>query len=191
MVAHLRTRFPDHPRLHLVSADVLTVDLGQWGPAAVAGNLPYYITSPILRHILSTAPPVERAVLLMQKEVAERLTAVPGTRDYGLLTVQTALYASVRRLFDVKPGCFHPPPKVDSTVVQLEPRGRAAELGILDAPAFLDFAALCFHQKRKTLRNNLAPRFGKEAVEACPEASLRAEQTSLAALAELYRRLVN
>jgi 16S rRNA (adenine1518-N6/adenine1519-N6)-dimethyltransferase len=191
MVEHLRTRFAGESRLEVVHADVLATDLGQWGPAVVAGNLPYYITSPIVRRICGMVPPARRAVLLMQKEVAERLSARPGTRDYGLLTVETALFAGVRGLFDVKPGSFQPPPKVDSTVVLLEPRDRAAELGIDEVSRFVEFLARCFHQKRKTLRNNLAPYYGKVTVEACAEASLRAEQITLEALADLYRRLVH
>lgn len=190
MVEHLRARFASEPRLEIVPADVLTVDLGGWGPCAIAGNLPYYITSPIVRRILTATPAPSRAVVLVQKEVAERLAAQPGSRDYGLLTVETALFASARRLFDIKPGAFQPPPKVDSSVVLLEPRARAGELGV-DPQPFLDFAALCFHQKRKTLRNNLARRYGKMTAEDIPVLALRAEQASLEMLAELYRRLVH
>jgi len=89
------------------------------GPAPIAGNLPYYITSPILEKVTRLAFP--RAVFLIQKEVADRLAAKPGNRDYGYLTVQTALFATVRKLFDVAPSAFQPPPKVDSAVVLLEP----------------------------------------------------------------------
>jgi 16S rRNA (adenine1518-N6/adenine1519-N6)-dimethyltransferase len=182
LAGHLRAKYPD-PRLEVVEADVLATDLGQWGRAAIAGNLPYYITSPILGKLSCIA--FTRAVFLIQKEVAERLTALPGSRDYGYLTVQTATFATVRRLFDVKPGAFHPPPKVDSAVVLLEPHAPP----VADLPQFLEFAARCFHHKRKTIRNNLAPIYGKETVDAWPEATLRAEQLSLDRLLEMYRRV--
>jgi 16S rRNA (adenine1518-N6/adenine1519-N6)-dimethyltransferase len=183
LAEHLRGQFASDTRLEVVQADVLRTDLAQWGPAVIAGNLPYYITSPILTKLAGT--PFTRAVFLIQKEVADRLTAAPGTRSYGFLTVQTALFASARRLFDVKPGAFHPPPKVDSAVVLLEPRAPS----IADTKPFLDFLGHCFHQKRKTIRNNLGPIYGKNAVEKWPEASLRAEQLTLMQFEEMYRRL--
>ena len=125
--------------------------------AAIAGNLPYYITSPILDRTVRLAPP--RAVFLVQKEVAARLVAHPGQRDYGFLTVRTAVFADARRLFDVKPGAFRPPPKVDSAVVLLEPR--AQPLPVEDAEAFVRFVGQCFRHKRKTIRNNLAEHLRK------------------------------
>jgi len=178
LVSLLRATFPS--TLEVVHADVLTVDLAQWGRTAVAGNLPYYITSPILEKTVRACPP--RAVFLMQKEVAQRLTAKPGTRDYGFLTVQTAVFARARTLFDVKPGAFRPPPKVDSSVVLLEPHAAPA------APAeFLEFAGRAFRQKRKTLRNNLAEQY--PGIAAQPEAQLRAEQLSLDQLLSLFIRV--
>jgi 16S rRNA (adenine1518-N6/adenine1519-N6)-dimethyltransferase len=185
MVAILRERFPDHPCLTIVEADVLSVDLAQWGSAVLAGNLPYYITSPILERIFRARAALTEAVLLIQKEVAERLTAPPNCRDYGYLSVATQTYSSPEYLFQVKPGMFRPPPKVDSAVVRLTLRPDAA-----DAEAFLTFASHCFAQKRKTLRNNLAPFYGHEVVDALPEAGLRAEQLSVTALRELYQRLI-
>ncbi len=186
LVQHLRQRFAGDGRLEVVEGDVLDTDLSQWGPAAIAGNLPYYITSPILEKVASVE--FTRAVFLIQKEVAERLVAVPGTRDYGFLTVQTALFASVRRLFDVKPGAFQPPPKVDSAVVLLEPRN--SDLGIADSAAFVRFIGLCFQHKRKTIRNCLVETYGKETIDSWPEAGLRAEQIPLKGFAEMFRRLI-
>jgi 16S rRNA (adenine1518-N6/adenine1519-N6)-dimethyltransferase len=185
LVERLHVKFAAEPRLQIVCADVLQTDLAQWGRAAIAGNLPYYIASPILEKALLLKPP--RAVFLIQKEVAERLVARPGDRDYGYLTVKTALDASVRLLFDVKPAAFHPPPKVDSAVVLLEPRTR--DPGLPGRDAFLRFVARCFRQKRKTLRNNLAGFYGKEVIDAWPEASLRAEQIPLEGFVEMFRRL--
>jgi 16S rRNA (adenine1518-N6/adenine1519-N6)-dimethyltransferase len=185
LVHHLRARFSGESRIEVVHADVLSVDLTQWGAVPVAGNLPYYITSPILEKVLRSG--ATRSVFLIQKEVALRLVAKPGSRDYGYLTVQTALFANAHRLFDVKPGAFRPPPKVDSAVVLLEPVER--DLGVADHDAFLRFIGHCFRQKRKTLRNNLAAIYDKKAIEAWPEASLRAEQISLEGFAEMFRRV--
>jgi len=190
LVEILRTKFQGEPRLTVVEADALEIDLSQWGPAAIAGNLPYYAATPIIERVLSHGPAMPRAVFLVQKEVAKRLAARPGSRDYGYLSVQTQMHAVVERLFDVPPSAFRPPPAVDSTVVQLLPRNGAAELGIADPARFLRFAGLCFRQKRKTLRNNLAGAYGKEAIDDWPEARKRAEELTLEEFAELYRRLV-
>ena len=172
LAGYLEQKFAGEPRLEVVRADVLETDLAQWGPGVIAGNLPYYITSPILEKTVRLRFP--RAVFLVQKEVAQRLAARPGSRDYGFLTVETALFAAVRLLFEVKAAAFHPPPKVDSAVVVLE--SRPANPAIGDSDAFLRFVGHCFRQKRKTIRNNLAAIYGKEAIERWPEAALRAEQ---------------
>jgi 16S rRNA (adenine1518-N6/adenine1519-N6)-dimethyltransferase len=179
LVEHLRGRFAGRP-LEVVHADVLDVDLGAWGRVPIAGNLPYYITSPILEKAVRANAP--RAVFLMQKEVAQRLTAKPGTRDYGYLTVQTALFSNARVLFDVKPGAFRPPPKVDSAVVLLEPRMDAVE----NREEFLEFVSRCFRQKRKTLRNNLAAFYDPQCIATLPEARMRAEQLSLEQLLSAF-----
>lgn len=189
LVEDLRRRFAGETRLEIVHADVLETDLAQWGTAALAGNLPYYITSPIFERVARARQSLRRAVLLVQKEVAERVTAAPGSRDYGYLTVGLALFFTARLLARVPPAAFHPPPKVDSAVVLMEPRERADELGIRDPTAFLAFVGRAFHQKRKTLRNNLAGQYPPEVVDALPEAGLRAEQMTLETFASLYRRL--
>ena len=189
LAALLRTRFPD-PRLEVVAADVLDVDLSQWGPAVAAGNLPYYISTAILARALAPGSLLERGVFLVQKEVAARIVAGPGSRAYGYLSVETQLYADVRVLFEVRPGAFHPPPKVDSALIEFTLRSRVAELGIDSPTEFLKFARLCFHQKRKTIRNNLAGGYGPEVTSDWPEAPMRAEQLTLAQLAAMYNRLV-
>ena len=216
LVQYLRAKFRGNTRLEVVEGDILKVDPGQWGPAVIAGNLPYYIASPIIGKVLSldkpgtdecvpdrqipaavpdrqgrirlspVCPGLMRAVFLVQKEVAERLTASPGSRDYGYLTVATQFYAEVECLFSVPPAAFHPAPKVESAVVRLTPR---RELLAADSAAFLRFVSLAFQHKRKTLRNNLVEQYDREVLDALPEARLRAEQMSLDALLELYRRL--
>jgi 16S rRNA (adenine1518-N6/adenine1519-N6)-dimethyltransferase len=125
-------------------------------------------------------------VFLIQKEVAQRLAAGPGSRDYGYLSVQTQLFSLPEIAFSVPPGAFKPPPKVDSAVVVLRPHDRAAGFGINDTGAFLRFLSACFRQKRKTLRNNLRSEFP---IDDQPEAGLRAEQLTLAELADLWRRM--
>jgi len=192
LIHYLRQKFLDpisDGRLILVEGDVLKTDLAAWGPAVVAGNLPYYITSPILDRLFHISGTWTRAVFLIQAEVAARLAATPGTRDFGYLSVQTQLFAVPEILFPVSRTAFRPPPKVDSAVVRLDPRD-AADLGIANVADFLRFASACFRQKRKTLRNNLAPLYGTERVDSLPEARLRAEQMTIADLAALYRKLV-
>jgi len=169
----------------------MDTDLNQWGPAIVTGNLPYYISTAILSRVLAPGSLLGRGVFLVQKEVADRVTSAPGSRSYGYLSVESQLHADVRTLFDVHPSAFHPPPKVDSALIGFSLRCRAGELGIESDSAFLKFVRLCFRQKRKTLRNNLASVYQPQAIAACPEASLRAEQLSLEQFAALWKRLAS
>jgi 16S rRNA (adenine1518-N6/adenine1519-N6)-dimethyltransferase len=171
------------PGVEVVQANVLSVDLAAWGDCVIAGNLPYYITSPIVERILGLGPLCRRAVLLVQKEVAERLSAAPGGREYGYLTVSAQSRAQVDLLFHVPRGAFRPPPKVDSAVVRLTPRLDPLPEG------FLNFASECFRMKRKTLRNNLAAKY--PAITANPAAGLRAEQLAIHELRILYDALVS
>jgi 16S rRNA (adenine1518-N6/adenine1519-N6)-dimethyltransferase len=179
----------DEPRLEVVEANALQVDLGQWGPATITGNLPYYAATAIMERVMALGPAMRRGVFLTQKEVAERITASPGSRDYGYLSVSMQVSADIELLFEVPPAAFHPPPKVDSAVLRCAPHDRAAELGIADRLNFLRFVSLCFRQKRKTLRNNLAGQYGA-VVDSWPEVNLRAEQIGIPMFAAMYRRLV-
>lgn len=192
LVHYLRQKFRepiDLGRFVLVDGDVLKTDLSAWGRAVVAGNLPYYITSPILEKTFAMGQTWERSVFMVQAEVAARLAASPGSRAFGYLTVQAQLYSRPEVLFTVPRTAFRPPPKVDSAVIRLDPRDAGSDLGIVDRAAFLRFAAACFRQKRKTLRNNLAPVYGKQRVDSLEETRLRAEQLSLADLAGLYHKI--
>lgn len=187
LVDRLRRKFAGEPRLEVVHADALRAELSQWGDAAIAGNLPYYAATAIIGQTVRMR--ARRAVFLIQKEVAGRLVAQPRTREYGYLTVATRFFADARLLFGVKPGAFHPPPKVDSALIEFTLRSRVGELRIDSLPEFLKFVRLCFHQKRKTIRNNLAGAYGPEVARDWPEAPLRAEQLTLEQLAALYNRL--
>lgn len=185
MVARLARRFPDHPRLTVHHRDVLDADLTQWGPATIAGNLPYYITSPILDRIRQAREAIHTSTLLIQKEVADRILAKPRSRDYGYLTVVTRSWADAAHVVHVPPAAFRPPPKVDSSVIKLTTRPEVPP----ELDAFLRFAGHAFRHKRKTLRNNLSAIYPDADWEHLPERSLRAEQLSIDELRALWGKL--
>ncbi len=176
LAEYLRARFP---QISLLEADALEADWSQWGAGVLTGNLPYYIATPLISRYLRHPGPLSHAVFLIQKEVAQRITAKPGTRDYGYFSVECQFLAQTEFLFKVPPGAFQPPPKVESAVVRLTPKPAPA-----DADAFLRFVSVCFRQKRKTLRNNLRPFY-----DPAPEIARRAEELSVAELVALYREL--
>ncbi len=195
LVHYLRQKFReaiDAGRLELIEGDVLTTDFSAAASnPVIAGNLPYYITSPILERVFGLNGAWQRAVFLVQAEVAERIAAGPGSRDFGYLSVLVQTHARAEILFPVGREAFRPQPKVDSAVVRLTPRDSAAELGLTDVPAFLKFAKHCFRHKRKTLRNNLGAVYGLQKIDALAEARLRAEQIGLSELAALYHKLTD
>jgi 16S rRNA (adenine1518-N6/adenine1519-N6)-dimethyltransferase len=181
----LERAFGSAPGFHLHQANVLDTDLAQWGPAVIAGNLPYYITSPIIDKFIHLGTGFETAVFLIQEEVAERLRASPGTRDYGFLSVQTQLFCLVELIVRVPPGAFSPPPKVNSAVVRLRRHSNVPA-----APAgLLQLVGRCFAMKRKTLRNNLKPYYPAGVIDTLPEAGMRAEQLSIEQFVDLFERL--
>lgn len=184
LVEYLGVEFAGEPKLHIHSGDVLATDLTHWGPAAIAGNLPYYITSPIIERFLVLDARFPIAMFLVQWEVAARLIAQPGTRAYGYLTVVSRLLCDVELVCRVPAAAFAPPPQVDSGAVRF--RRKAAVPSNL--PELLAFVSHCFRQKRKTLRNNLRPFYGRLADE-IPEAGLRAEQLTVEQIQELQARL--
>jgi len=186
LVQYLRSKFRDVPSFEVIESDILKTVLSNWGAVVVVGNLPYYITSPIIEKVLSLRPQLSRAVFLVQKEVAARLTALPGTRDFGYLSVQTQLLSEAQLLFPVPAAAFRPIPKVDSAVVRLTPR---VKLPLQDPAAFLRFAAAAFRQKRKTLRNNLLGTYDKARLDGMKETKQRAEQLALDDLIALWQRL--
>jgi 16S rRNA (adenine1518-N6/adenine1519-N6)-dimethyltransferase len=151
-------------------------------PTLVAGNLPYNVATPIIAAVLPQHARIPRAAFLLQKEVAERLTARPGTRDYGALTVLVQCHAEPRILGRVRPGSFRPPPRVESAFVGL--RLRPPPLPPAELADFMVLVRLGFGQKRKTLRNALGRVTGSAVVEAALERlglppSTRAEELPL------------
>src|ERR1700684_2082030 len=171
LAAQLRLRFGMFPNVEVIEADILSIDFDSlFGPkpglrrpgiefkptpAKVIGNLPYYITSDILLRLFEYSKYFETLVILVQREVADRIAAEPGSSDYGLLSATAQLYASVEKLFTLPPDAFAPPPKVHSTVLRLTMAPRQHELG-LDGDGkiedgFIEFLKLSFGQKRKTL----------------------------------------
>jgi 16S rRNA (adenine1518-N6/adenine1519-N6)-dimethyltransferase len=185
----------------VICQDILELDLTELATRhgvrlLVIGNLPYYISSPIMMHLFAHCTVIDRAVLMTQREVAERITALPGSRDYGLLSATTQMYASVEQLFTLPPEAFAPAPEVYSTVIRLTMQPRFTELE-LEPQGFLRFLRQIFALKRKTLANNLrASGYSRAAVEAAflqcrVDSYVRAEALPLEAMACLYRAMAS
>jgi 16S rRNA (adenine1518-N6/adenine1519-N6)-dimethyltransferase len=198
LAAQIRSRFAPE-QVSVIEQDVLHFDFAAASARAggrlhVVGNLPYYITSPILLKLAASHAALESAVLMVQREVADRVAAAPGSRDYGLLSVTVQLHGPAEKLFTLPPDAFSPPPEVHSTVFRWRFAPRFAELGVEKEP-FLRFVRHAFAQKRKTLANNLraagfAPQGVREALaQAGIEMQARTESVPIEALAALGRSL--
>jgi 16S rRNA (adenine1518-N6/adenine1519-N6)-dimethyltransferase len=209
LAAQLRMNFSLTPNVEIIEGDILAIDFDTiFGPkpgstrpgieqkpeqVRVVGNLPYFITSDILLRLFELRRYFEMIVLMVQREVADRLAAPPGGSDYGLLSATAQLYARIEKLFTLPPGAFSPPPKVQSTVVRLTIAPKLESLHVPEA-AFVGFLKLCFGQKRKTLWNNLKSRYKPEALraafaEAGVKPTVRSEALSLEKTAALFRAL--
>jgi 16S rRNA (adenine1518-N6/adenine1519-N6)-dimethyltransferase len=152
--------------LTLHVADALSFDYAELGPALrVVGNLPYNISSPLLFHLARFESQLRDLHVMLQREVVARMTAAPGTSDYGRLSVMLQAKFAVARLFTVPAGAFRPPPDVESAVARLVPLG-AAKPAIEDEPLFARIVAAAFAQRRKTLRNALSRIAGTEELSA-------------------------
>ena len=211
LAAQLRMNFGLTPNVEIIEGDVLAMDFHTiFGPkpgstrpgmeqapqaVRVVGNLPYFITSDILFRLFSYRQSFETIVLMVQREVADRLVARPGKSDYGVLSATTQLYARVENLFTLPPESFSPPPKVHSSVVRLTIAPRIDDLRVPEA-AFINFLRLAFGQKRKTLWNNLKSDYKPEVLRAALEKAgvkrtVRAEALSLEKTASLLRALLD
>lgn len=197
LAAGLRKIAEKTPRLTVVEGDILQVDLERLlsgRRVRIYGNLPYYITSPILHRLFEHAASIEAIHIVIQKEVAERLVAKPGTPDYGYLSVLTQFYARPEIALEIPRGAFRPPPEVTSALVSMRLPGAGATLRVEDEERFWKFVKACFAQKRKTLVNNLRGLAGRDALlgalaEMKIRADARAEQLSGEELAEICRRV--
>jgi 16S rRNA (adenine1518-N6/adenine1519-N6)-dimethyltransferase len=209
LAAQLRLKFGMTHNVEVIEADILSIDfhslfgpkpgLGRPGielkpnPVRVVGNLPYFITSDILLRLFDFAKYFDTMVIMVQREVADRLAAPPGGSAYGLLSATAQLYAKVEKLFTLPPEAFEPPPKVHSTVLRLNVAPQIEKLGVA-GDGFIGFLKLSFAQKRKTLWNNLKSRYDEaELRRAMTQArinpSARAETLSLKQSATLFRAL--
>lgn len=162
----------------------------------VYGNLPYYITSPILSHLFRFAAQIDSIHIVIQWEVAARIAATPGHREYAYLSALCQYFAHPEIILRIPPGAFRPPPKVNSALIAMTLPGERAHLGIRNDTVFLKFLQNCFSQKRKTLRNNLKNVFSDSQIAAALAAcnltpKSRAEEISLPQFAELYRALAS
>ena len=196
----LRTLLRRFPQARVVEGDILDVSLAALAEEMgcprlrVYGNLPYYITSPILHHLFASLRVIADIHVMVQAEVADRLVAVPGGRDYGYLSVLTQWHTTPEILLSVSRGAFQPPPQVESALVRLTPPGKGTALDLGRPEEFFRFVGTCFHHKRKTLRNNLrasypAPQVEAALAEAGLDSRARAEELSLDQFARLYRLL--
>jgi 16S rRNA (adenine1518-N6/adenine1519-N6)-dimethyltransferase len=197
LAAALKRLAKRFPNLEIVSADILETEIEKMAAGRrvrIYGNLPYYITSPILHRLFESAEIIDEIHIVIQHEVALRLAAQPGTRDYGYLSVLTQYFSRPELVLEIPRGAFRPPPEVSSALVTLRLPGERAKLPQIDEASFLEFVKVCFSQKRKTLVNNLKSRVKPEMIrEALANLQLRvdarAEQLSVPNLAALLQQL--
>ena len=209
LATELRYKYSRHPNIEILEGDILKIDfrtvlnrtigpLNDLRPvkpsrARVVGNLPYYITSDILLHLFEFHDQFDVIVIMVQREVADRIAARPGSRDYGLLSATVQLYCKVENLFSLPPGAFSPPPKVHSSVLRLTIAPRFEELQI-EPVDFIAFLKSAFAMKRKTLLNNLKETYSQETIKTALQQGglrpdVRAEAVRLDEMAALFRNL--
>lgn len=193
LVPILGELFARTPNVRIVEGDATTLRIASLVPEglrpAVAGNLPYSISTPLLLALLRQRTELGPATVMLQREFADRVRADAGTRDYGSLSVLFSLHADVERIFDVKPGSFVPAPKVHSSVLRLEWLD-ALRVPVPDEAEFERMVRAAFSQRRKTLRNSLGTRYERAQVEAAAaragiDLGRRAETLTVSELAKL------
>ncbi len=200
MIAVLRGELGEHPRVELAEANALIYDYAAVRERAgrapiVVGNLPYQIASPILFRLLETQPAPARIIVMLQKEMADRIVAPPGQKAYGALSVMVRVYGEPRLVCRVRAGGFVPAPKVDSAVLQIVPHAEAAlPVPLARVPRLSRVVHAAFNQRRKTLRNALSAQFEGEAVDralvaAAIDGQRRGETLSVAEFARLSESL--
>lgn len=163
LIPHLSQSFSDCEHFRLVEADALRVDycelIAPDASARVVANLPYYISTPIMQRLIEHRRCLSEMTLMLQREVVERITASPGGKEYGFLSVLAQFYCEVEKLFDVPPGAFRPAPKVYSSALRLRARARTA--AVKDEVLLIELTKVLFAQRRKTILNNLRAGWGK------------------------------
>lgn len=190
LAARLREDLARDPRFQLHEMDALELDLTalaarRGGLLRLVGNLPYNISTPLLFHFLECSAAIENMHIMLQREVAARIAAQPGTGDYGRLTVMLAPRVHAERLFDVGPGAFQPPPKVWSSVIRLTV---LREPPFAPSPAYGPLVAAAFSHRRKTLRNGLKGWLDSREIESCGvDPAARPETLSARAFNDLAR----
>jgi 16S rRNA (adenine1518-N6/adenine1519-N6)-dimethyltransferase len=209
LAAQLRMQLALASNIEVIEGDVLAIDFDtifgpkpgtsrpglEWKPDPVdlVGNLPYYITSDILLRLFEYRRYLRQMIIMVQREVAERIAAKPGTREYGLLSATAQLYTRVEQLFTLPPSAFNPPPKVHSAVLRLTVAPQLERLGV-EEEGFIRFLKLSFGQKRKTLWNNLKSQYNSDVLRAAllesgVKPNVRAEALPLDRMAALFRAL--
>lgn len=178
--------------LEIVNTDILGFELGELvsdGDLRLVGNLPYNISTPLMFHLLKSASLIRDMHFMLQKEVAQRIVASPGGSDYGRLSVMLQYRCRCEYLFDVAPGSFRPPPKVDSAVIRLVPEARpVTDVG--DYELFSGIVQAAFGQRRKTIANALKSIIDRAAISACGiDPGARAENLAVGDFARLSRNL--
>ncbi len=154
LVALLKKRFGNDPKFYLIQADALKYDFSALGPRfKVVSNLPYYAATPILKRLIHYRSHISEMVLMLQKEVADRLTAEPGSKDYGSLSVYVQYYCDVEPVLNVDKTSFSPAPKVDSAVVRVTPL-KQPRVTVNNEKTFFNIVNAAFFHKRKMLKNN-------------------------------------
>lgn len=196
LAANVRAYPAKWPGIEVVSADVLTLSLNELvrDRFRIYGNLPYYITSPILHRVFRYAEQIQSIHVVIQLEVAARIVARPGRREYGYLSGLCQFYTKPEIVVRIPPGAFRPSPRVASALLRMDLPGERAQLGLPDEDRFLEFLRVCFSQKRKTLRNNLRAMADHNRIHTALEKlnlrlDARAEQLSLAQFAAVFRSL--
>ena len=196
LIPILRTRLFAHKNVEIIHSDIIKTDInkileGAPNSRKIVGNLPYYITTPILMKLIEDNVNCDAIVVMVQKEVAQKIMAAPGSSDYGVLGSILQYYCSVETVIEAPSECFDPRPKVDSEVIKLTPKRSFA-----DSEKYTAFVKACFTQRRKTAANGLAGYKGltKEDVSAAlaslgHPASLRAETLSPEQFEELRKEL--
>lgn len=191
--ALLIDKFHNYPEFRLHQGDALKTDFQQFrrgdAPLRIVGNLPYNISTPLIFHLLAYAGDISDMHFMLQKEVVDRLAAVPGEKSYGRLSVMVQYYCQVEPLFTVPPGSFHPAPKVESAIVRLLPHGDAPHPAD-DVDLLQKIVSTCFQQRRKTLRNTLKQFADAQQLEQLDiDLGLRPEALGIADFVKLSNRL--